>query len=107
MVVANGPTAADGFRSVTRATLARYLGAESHRTDPDIKVLRIRILDRFLLAGDGVTSRLSRTHIMDTLNGHVQPRPADRILVDRALERGTQDNVSCVVVQVSWPGATP
>ena len=100
MAVPNGPTAADGVRIVTRPALAKYLGVDGRQSEPDVRVVTVQRGDRFVLTTDGVTSRMKRADIMGVLDRYAQPRPAARMLVARALARGTLDNVSCVVVRV-------
>jgi protein phosphatase len=68
---------------------------------PDI--LRLDLLggDRIVLCTDGVWSAVEDMEIAELSSGCESPQAFGRDLVDRALERGSDDNVSAVVIQVN------
>lgn len=72
-------------------------------TDPEIQVDVIRIPgrpgDRFLLCSDGLTGHLSPREIREILNA-THGRSAAQACVWTALERGGDDNVTVLVVEV-------
>ncbi|MBV9578310.1 MAG: serine/threonine-protein phosphatase [Chloroflexi bacterium] len=81
-----------------RNTLTRTLGS---RLIPRPDYLRrpIEAGDRFVLCTDGLWSEIEDAEISEVL-GDSSPAAACRTLVERALERDCQDNVTVQVIQV-------
>ena len=82
-----------------RNVLTRTLGSDLI-VRPDFSRLALNQGDRFLLCSDGLWSELSDAEIAAVL-GDSTPTAACRTLVDRALARGSADNVSVQVVRVA------
>lgn len=78
-----------------------------HRVEPDLSIREVRAGDRFLLCSDGLSGVLAESEIKELL-GKADPTGAVTALVERALEGGAPDNVTCVVADlVSDDGHTP
>jgi serine/threonine protein phosphatase PrpC len=78
--------------------LLRAIGSED---DVQVDVTRVPVLpgDRFLLCSDGLTLHLSAREIRQTL-GATNGEAAVNACIWTALERGGQDNVTAIVVEV-------
>ena len=78
-----------------------------HRVEPDLSIREVKAGDRFLLCSDGLSGVLTEADIKDLL-GKADPTGAVTALVERALEGGAPDNVTCVVADlVSDEGRVP
>lgn len=84
-------------RHHTRHVLTQALG----RGDVTVEVHQLQLEhgDRLLLATDGLTDGCSESEVGELLRAG-DPQLACGALVDRALERGTRDNVTAVVADV-------
>ena len=80
-----------------RNIITRSLGVDE---DVDVDELRLdlRAGDRVLLCTDGLTGMLDPDEIRQILEGEEDPQAAADTLVDLAVERGGDDNVTTVVV---------
>ena len=92
------PEQAQGHQ--TSRILTKVLGRGE--LELDISHLRLADGDRLLLATDGLTEVLSDADIAERLAGGDCQVACDR-LTDDALARGTRDNVTVVVADVSLP----
>jgi len=68
---------------------------------PDIFRLDLLAGDRILLCTDGVWSAVGDGEIADASSGEESSREFGRTLVDLAMERGSDDNVSAIVIQLN------
>jgi protein phosphatase len=83
-----------------------YLGSKDARDGPEeIRSLDVRPGDRFLLASDGLTGVVRDDVIAQLLRDIDDPQRAAQILVNRALENRSKDNITCVVIHVDGPGS--
>jgi protein phosphatase len=92
-----------------RSVLTRALGADK---DVDVDESRITMIDgdRLLLCSDGLTGMLSDEEIRDYATSGSDLDEICRRLVDAANERGGQDNVTVVLVDIgdaAHPGRKP
>lgn len=85
---------AGGQRLLTRA-----MGADT-RLDVDYRHCALQQGDVFLLTSDGIHDVLSATIMAATLSASETPQAAAEQLVQRALQHGSHDNVSCQVLEV-------
>jgi serine/threonine protein phosphatase PrpC len=86
-------------RLASRNIINRALGVESV-VDVEIKTIRIRDGARFLLCSDGIYRHLSDEEIARVLSEHKEPQRAADELKRIVHQRGADDNLTAVVVQV-------
>jgi len=86
-------------RLANRNIINRALGVESV-VDVEIKTIRIRDGARFLLCSDGIYRHLSDEEIARVLAEHKEPQRAADELKRIVHQRGADDNLTAVVVQV-------
>jgi PPM family protein phosphatase len=77
--------------------LTRALGTERH-IDSDTGVLHWAKGDMVLLCTDGLTNKLNDKEILETILGQEQLEKVPRTLIERANERGGEDNITAAVV---------
>ncbi len=70
-----------------------------HAVEPDLSIRQVEVGDRYLLCSDGLSGVLKPTELQALLSAG-DPTGAVTALVDRALEAGAPDNVTCVVADV-------
>jgi len=92
-----------------RSVLTRALGADK---EVDVDESRFSLIDgdRLLLCSDGLTGMLGDDEIRDFATGGSDLDEICRRLIDAANERGGQDNITVVLIDVSdpaHPGAKP
>jgi len=88
------------WASKEKAFLSRAMGADS-LVEIDYRNLPVEEGDLFLLTTDGVHEHISHKALSATLRElRGQPERAAKKLVQRALENGSEDNVTCQVVEV-------
>jgi len=79
--------------------LGRAMGAELH-LDIDYSSHPVEIGDVYILLTDGVHEYVSTADLKKMLQQHESPEFAARVIVTRALEKGSNDNASCLIVRV-------
>ena len=82
-----------------RHVLYRAVGLEDILR-ADYAAHELRPHDRFLLCCDGVHATLNDARLLDLLAERSEPEAAARRVVDTALEAGSRDNVTALVVDV-------
>ena len=82
-----------------RHILTRALGVAA-TVDVDLWKFQVRTGDRLLICSDGLTNELSLTDIAEVLTSVRDPRKAARTLVKKANEKGGNDNITVVVIDV-------
>ncbi|MFG0332729.1 MAG: PP2C family protein-serine/threonine phosphatase, partial [Maioricimonas sp. JB049] len=80
--------------------LYRYLGTKEGGQGTDAQAVAAAASDRFLLCSDGVTDGLDDEEIARLLQSETDPQKAAETLVDAALNGGSRDNITCIVVDV-------
>ena len=70
-----------------------------HNVDPDLSIRKIKAGDRFLLCSDGLTGVVVDTEIAEIMR-HSDPTGAVMALVEKAIDGGAPDNVTCVVADL-------
>jgi protein phosphatase len=85
-----------------RHVLTNVLGGHG-QVDVDVHRLQLVDGDRLLLCTDGLTDLVDDAKIAEVLARHPGPREATRELVDQALDRGGNDNVTVVLANYSVP----
>jgi protein phosphatase len=80
--------------------LWKYLGSKEVGEGPDVKVVEIQPGDRFVLCTDGVTGAVPDEKIMECVLEHQDMQKCADALGQLALDLGSRDNVSCIVIEV-------
>jgi protein phosphatase len=83
-----------------RNVLYRYLGTRDGAAGTDASEIIPESGDRFLLCSDGVTDGIEDDQITALLTSSDDPQEVAQKLIDAALEGGSRDNITCVVVFV-------
>lgn len=83
-----------------RNVLYRYLGSKEGGAGAESKEVIPESGDRYLLCSDGVTDGIGDDEIQQLLASVDEPQQAAEAIVQAALDGGSKDNVTCVVVHV-------
>jgi protein phosphatase len=98
-LVATGALSAEEARnSPWQNVLHKFLGCVNMSEGADVRPFTPQSGDRLLLASDGLTNFVSDDDLRDGARSHADPQKWADHLVKLALDRGTRDNVTCVVV---------
>mgnify|MGYP006276245161 CR=1 FL=1 len=81
-----------------RNRLFKYLGCVEMQELAEIHEFPPKKGDRLILVSDGVANFIAHADYVATLAAHAQPQAAAEVLTNLALARGSQDNVTCLVV---------
>ena len=100
LVEAGTISAEDALTHRYRNVLYRYLGSKEGGTGADAKALEPMTGDRYVICTDGVTDGLKNDALQSVLAAHDDPQKAAAAIVQAALDGGSRDNVSCVVVHI-------
>jgi protein phosphatase len=94
------PEEAKGHRF--RNYLWKYLGCKEKDMGegPDIKAIHIQAGDRLLLCTDGMTGPVPDEQILEFVQSHPIVQECADGLGQLALDMGSRDNVSCIVIEV-------
>jgi len=93
-------TAADAEHHRWRNVLLRYLGTKDGSQPCDVRELEPRAGDIYVLCSDGVLDGLDDPEIAAIARAEPNPEVAAKAIVAAALEGGSKDNITCVVVRV-------
>jgi protein phosphatase len=80
--------------------ILRYLGAPDPTEGPDVRALPLLAGDRFLLCSDGLSYMVSDDQLALALARFADAQACANELCQSVLDRGSRDNVSCVVIEV-------
>lgn len=83
-----------------RNVLWKYLGSKEVGEGPDVGVVPIQAGDRFLLCTDGLHGVVADDKILQFCGTQPDAQACADGLVTLALESGSRDNVSCIVIDV-------
>ncbi|MBV9122599.1 MAG: serine/threonine-protein phosphatase [Planctomycetes bacterium] len=83
-----------------RNVLWKYLGTREVGEGPEVKVVPIQARDRFLLCSDGLTGVVTDDQLLDCIQSHTDVQKCADALGQLALDTGSRDNVSCIVMEV-------
>jgi len=81
-----------------RNVLYKYLGSRDGATGGTAVEVTPKSGDRFLLCSDGLTDGLEDSEIAGLMKSNDDPQKLAEILVDAALEGGSRDNITALVV---------
>jgi protein phosphatase len=100
LVEAKTISAAEAKEHKFRNVLWKYLGSKEVGEGPEVSVVSIQPGDRFLLCTDGLHGVVSDDKILQFSESQPDPQACADGLIQLALESGSRDNVSCIVIDV-------
>ena len=100
LVEAKTITPAEAKTHRYKNVLWKYLGSAEVGEGPEVKVVPIQAGDRFLLCTDGLTGVVSDEQLLAFMKDKADVQECADGLGQLALDQGSRDNVSCVVVDV-------
>jgi protein phosphatase len=80
--------------------LWKYLGTREVGDGPDVLVQDIRVGDRFLMCTDGLSGVVTDQQLLDFMKDKPEPQACADALGQFALDNGSRDNVTTVVIDV-------
>ena len=83
-----------------RNVLYRYLGTRDGAAGTGAREINPASGDRFLLCSDGVTDGIDDAAVQNLLQSSDDPQIVASAIVDGALNGGSRDNISCIVLIV-------
>jgi protein phosphatase len=83
-----------------RNVLWKYLGTKEVGDGPEVKALSLRPNDRFLLCTDGLCGVVTDDKILECMDDYGDPQECADALGQLALDCGSRDNVSSIVIDV-------
>jgi serine/threonine protein phosphatase PrpC len=83
-----------------RNVLWKYLGSKEVGEGPDVKTLSLQVGDRFLMCTDGLCGVVSDEQLQTYVLEHPDVQDCADGLGQLALDAGSRDNVSCIVIEV-------
>jgi protein phosphatase len=78
--------------------LYKFLGCAEMTEDAEVRPFTPAAGDRLILASDGLTNFVSDADLIEGATKYSNPDEWAEVLVRTALDRGSRDNVTCVVV---------
>jgi PPM family protein phosphatase len=94
-------SAAEAREHRFRNVLWKYLGTKEVGEGPEVKVVPIHAGDIFLLCTDGLTGPVSDDQLLEFIQAHPDVQECADGLGQLALDQGSRDNVSCIVIEVA------
>jgi serine/threonine protein phosphatase PrpC len=94
-------SAAEAREHRFRNVLWKYLGSKEVGEGPEVKVIALKPADRFLLCTDGLTGPVPDQQLLSFMKEHPDVQQCADGLGQLALENGSRDNVSCIVIEVT------
>jgi PPM family protein phosphatase len=83
-----------------RNVLWKYLGSAEVGEGPEVKVVQLQAGDRFLLCTDGLCGVVSDEQLLTFMKDKPNPQECADGLGQFALDNGSRDNISCIVIDV-------
>jgi serine/threonine protein phosphatase PrpC len=84
-----------------RNVLWKYLGSKEVGEGPEVKQVPIQAGDRFLLCSDGLSGVVPDPQLLSYIQEHTDVQQCAEGLGQLALDQGSRDNVSCIVIEVA------
>ena len=101
LVEAKTISAAEAREHRFRNVLWKYLGTKEVGEGPEVKVVQLQAGDRFLLCTDGLSGVVSDDKLASFVREHADVQECADGLGQLALDSGSRDNVSCIVIEVA------
>ena len=83
-----------------RNVLWKYLGSKEIGDGPDVKSIALEAGDKFLLCSDGLSGPVPEDKLLEFMNSHQNVQECADGLGQLALDMGSRDNVSVIVIDV-------
>ena len=83
-----------------RNVLWKYLGSKEVGDGPEVGVVPLQAGDRFLLCTDGLTGVVADEDLCNFIGSATDMQACAEGLGQLALDKGSRDNVSCIVIEV-------
>jgi serine/threonine protein phosphatase PrpC len=90
----------------SKNVISRALGAEA-AVEVDMKTIEIEEGTTFLLCTDGITRHISDNELRELLTGRNTPETICNQMKERCYQRGAEDNLTAVIVQLGSPRYEP
>jgi serine/threonine protein phosphatase PrpC len=87
-----------------RNVLWKYLGSQEVGEGPEVKMVPLQPADRILLCTDGLSGVVSDEQLLDFMAQKEDVQECADGLGQLALDAGSRDNISCIVIQVNSDG---
>ncbi len=100
LVEAKTISAAEARTHRYRNVLWKYLGSAEVGEGPDVKVVQLQAGDRFLLCTDGLSGVVPDEQLATYVKEKTDVQECATGLCQLALDQGSRDNISCVVIEV-------
>jgi protein phosphatase len=101
LVEARTISAAEAKNHRYRNVLWKYLGSAEVGEGPEVKIVSIQAGDRFLLCTDGLTGVVTDEQLVAFMDDKPDPQECADGLGQLALDQGSRDNISCIVLDVT------
>jgi serine/threonine protein phosphatase PrpC len=98
LVISGALTPEEARHSPYQHVLHKFLGCTALSEEADIRPFTPQASDRLLLASDGLTNHIIDEDLRQGRRHFPNPQDWADYLVQTALERGSRDNVTCVVI---------
>jgi PPM family protein phosphatase len=83
-----------------RNVLWKYLGSNEVGEGPEVKLMTLQAGDRFLLCTDGLSGVVPDDKLLNYAKDQTDMQACADGLVQLALDSGSRDNVSCIMIEV-------
>ncbi len=100
LVEAKTISAAEAKTHRYRNVLWKYLGSNEVGEGPEVKAIQLQVGDRFVLCTDGLSGVVIDEKILAFVREQTDVQMCADGLVQLALDAGSRDNVSCIVLEV-------
>src|SRR5262249_13598362 len=100
LVEAKTITPAEAKEHRFKNVLWKYLGTREVGEGPEVKVIAIQGGDRLVLCTDGVTGAVTEDKLLEFVLAQPDVQACADGLGQLALDSGSKDNVSCIVIEV-------
>ena len=84
-----------------RNHLWKFLGSKENGDGPEVRPILLEKGDRFLLCSDGLHGPVPDEKLLKFIEEHPNPQECADGLGQLALDDGSRDNVSCIVIEVA------
>lgn len=100
LVEAKTISAAEARNHRYKNVLWKYLGSQEVGEGPEVKPITVQAGDRYLLATDGLTGVVPDEQLLSFMKEKADPQECADGLGQLALDQGSRDNISCIVLDV-------